>query len=436
MSNLKAYKYRLYPNKKQTEKLQWTLDRARELYNAALQERRDAYEMMVKRHPNYYDTALRKQLTQEHALHYHQQALQLPEIKEIRPEYNDIHSQVLQDTLRRVKKAFDGFFRRIKEGQTPGYPRFKGKDHFDSFCYPQSGFSMTEDNRVCLSKIGTIKVKIPKGKKARPMLGTQKTCTIKREGEHWYIVIVCEAKQEVVYHPSEEAVGIDLGLLHFATLSDGSTIENPRYLRAAEANLAKAQQAIARKKRGSKRRKKAGKVVGKIHRKVANQRKDFLHKESRKLVTRYQTIVFEKLAPVNMSRRPKPKKDAETGEYLPNGAAAKTGLNKSIRDAGWAQFVQHCENKAEEAGSRVLLVDPKYTSQICSGCGAIKKKTLDERWHSCSCGTELDRDHNSAIAILRIGLTGESIRIPRKKQAQARTEPSEDAPLRSPAIHG
>jgi putative transposase len=436
MSNLKAYKYRLYPNKKQTEKLQWTLDRARELYNAALQERRDAYEMMVKRHPNYYDTALHKQLTQERSRNYHQQALQLPEIKEIRPEYNGIHSQVVQDTLRRVKKAFDGFFRRVKEGQTPGYPRFKGKDHFDSFCYPQSGFSMTEDNRVCLSKIGTIKVKIPKGKKARPMLGTQKTCTIKREGEHWYIVIVCEAKQEVVYHPSEEAVGIDLGLLHFATLSDGSTIENPRYLRAAEAKLAKAQQAIARKKRGSKRRKKAGKVVGKIHRKVANQRKDFLHKEARKLVTRYQTIVFEKLAPVNMSRRPKPKKDAETGEYLPNGAAAKTGLNKSIRDAGWAQFVQHCENKAEEAGSRVLLVDPKYTSQICSGCGAIKKKTLDERWHSCSCGTELDRDHNSAIAILRIGLTGESIRIPRKKQAQARTEPSEDAPLRSPAIHG
>jgi putative transposase len=192
----------------------------------------------------------------------------------------------------------------------------------------------------------------------------------------------------------------------------------------------------SRKKRGSKRRKKAWKRVGKIHRKVANQRKDFLHKESRKLLTRYQTIVFERLAPANMSRRAKPKKDEETGTFLPNGASAKSGLNTSIRDAGWAQFVQHCQNKAEEAGSRVLLVDPTYTSQICSGCGAIKPKTLDERWHSCSCGTELDRDHNSAIAILRIGLTGHLIRIPRKKKAQARTEPSEDAPLRSPAIHG
>jgi putative transposase len=436
MSNLKAYQYRLYPNKKQTEKLQWTLDRVRELYNASVQERRDAYEMAVRRHPNFYDEESRKLLAKAHAISYEQQADQLAAIKEQRSEYGEIHSQILQDTLRRVKKAFDGFFRRVKEGKTPGYPRFKGKDHFDSFCYPQSGFSITEDKRVCLSKIGTIKLKMPKGKKARPMPGTQKTCTIKREGEHWHIVIVCETEQEVVYHPGEEAVGMDLGLLHFATLSDGSTIENPRYLRAAEAKLARSQQAIARKKRGSHRRKKAGKLVGKIHRKVSNQRKDFLHKESRKLVTRYQTIVFEKLAPANMSRRPKPKQDEETGEYLPNGAAAKAGLNKSIRDAGWAQFVQHCENKAEEAGSRVLLVSPKYTSQICSGCGAIKPKTLDERWHSCSCGTELDRDHNSAIAILRIGLTGSDIRIPRTKSSQARTEPSEDAPLRSPAIHG
>jgi putative transposase len=443
MSNLrlKAYKYRLYPNKKQVEKLQWTLDRCRELYNAALQERRDAYEMAVRRHPNFYDEETRKQLARAHAVSYEQQAGQLPAIKEVREEYKQIYSQVLQEMLRRVKKAFDGFFERVKAGKTPGYPRYKGKDHFDSLCYPQSGFSLAQDDRVCLSKIGTIKVKMPKGKKARPMLGTQKTCTIKREGEHWYIVLVCEAEQEIVYHPSEEAVGIDLGLLHFATLSDGSTIENPRYLRAAEAKLARSQQAIAKKKRGSKRRRKAGKLIGKIHRKVANQRKDFLHKEARKLVTRYQTIVFEKLAPANMSRRAKPKQDAETGEYLPNGASAKSGLNKSIRDAGWAQFVQQCENKAEEAGSRVLLVDPKYTSQRCSVCGAIKPKTLEERWHSCPCGAELDRDHNSARDILRLGLSGQTIqkkasrtRHTSRKRSQARAEPSDDAHLRSPRL--
>src|SRR5258708_28241767 len=297
-------------------------------------------------------------------------------MKELREEYSEIYSQVQEDTLRRVKEAIAGSLRRVREGKTPVYPRFKGKDHFASFCYPQSGFSLTEDNRVCLSKIGTIKLKMPKGKKARPMLGEQKTCTIKREGEQWYIILVCETEQAVVYHPSEEAVGIDLGLLHFATLSDGTTIENPRYLRAAQAKLARSQQAVARKKRGSVRRKKAGKLVGKIHRKVSNQRKDFLQKESRKLVTAYQTIVFEKLAPAHMSKRAKPKKDEETGLYLPNGGSRKSGLNKSIRDAGWAQFVQYCQNKAEEAGSRVLLVDPNYTSQICSGCGAIEPKTL------------------------------------------------------------
>src|ERR1700693_2605815 len=191
MSNLKAYKYRLYPNKKQAEKLQWMLDRARELYNAAIQERRDAYEMRVKRHPNYYDAATRKRLTQEHALTYTQQAAQLPEIKEIRPEYHEIHSQVLQDVLRRVDKAYQAFFRRIKAGKTPGYPRFQGYGRYDSFTFPQSGFSLTEDNRVCLSKIGTLKVKFPTGKKANPPVGEMKICTVKREAEHWYVIFTC-----------------------------------------------------------------------------------------------------------------------------------------------------------------------------------------------------------------------------------------------------
>ena len=151
MPSLKAYKYRLYPNENQAEKLQWTLDRCRELYNTALQERRDAYDMMVKRHANYYDEAMRKHLTTEHAVSYNQQAIQLPEIKEIRGEYNEIHSQVLQDVLRRVKKAYDNFFRRSKEGKTPGYPRFQGYGRYASFTFPQSGFSLSEDNRVCLS---------------------------------------------------------------------------------------------------------------------------------------------------------------------------------------------------------------------------------------------------------------------------------------------
>jgi len=410
MSSLKAYKYRLYPNKEQARKLQWTLDRARELYNAALQERRDAWQMCKV------------------SISYTQQAAQLPEIKEIRPEYHDIHSQVLQDVLRRVKKAYDNFFRRVKAGKTPGYPRFQGYGRYDSFTFPQSGFSLTEDNRVCLSKIGTLKVKFPKGKKANPPTGTMKTCTVKREGEYWSIVFTCEVEQAVVYHRSSEAVGIDLGLLHFATLSDGSTVENPRHLRQAEQKLKKLQEALSRKKRGSKRRRKAAGRVGKAHRHIRSQRKDFHHKEARKLVKSYQIIVFEKLQPANMSKRPEPKQDEATGQYVPNGASAKAGLNKSILDAGWGQFQQICKNKAECAGSRIVFVSPKYTSQMCSGCGAIVQKELEERWHTCSCGCSLDRDHNAAINILRLGLQA------LEKESRARTERSEDAPLRSPRL--
>ena len=176
---LRASKYRLYPNKQQRETLQWVLDRTRELYNAALQERRDAWNMC------------RVSIT------YYQQAAQLPEIKEVRPEYNDIHSQVLQDVLRRVDKAYKAFFRRVKEGKTPGYPRFHGYERYDSFTYPQSGFSLTQDNRVYLSKIGTIKMKMPTGKKANPPQGNRKTCTIKREGNDWFVVFTCEQNAPV-----------------------------------------------------------------------------------------------------------------------------------------------------------------------------------------------------------------------------------------------
>jgi len=373
-----AYKFRLYPTKKQAQALHWTLDRARELYNAALQERRDAYRMAGK------------------SLTYYDQANQLPEIKAIREEYRDIHSQVLQEVLRRVDKAMKAFFRRVKVGEKPGYPRFQGKNRYDSFTYPQMGFSLTADSRICLSKIGSLKVKLH-----REIKGTIKTCTIKREGDSWFVVFACEVAPEALKE-NAEAIGIDLGLLHFATLSDGSTIENPRYYRKAQKRLEHLQQFLSRKKRDSNRRRKAVKQVAKAHRKVANQRKDFLHKQSRRLVNTYGLIVFEELQPANMSKRPKPKQD-ENGTYLPNGAAAKGGLNKSILDAGWAQFQQYCSYKAANAGRSILLVNPNYTSQVCSGCGTVKKKELSERWHSCECGTELDRDHNAAINILRLG---------------------------------
>ena len=398
-----AHKFRVYPTRKQRECLQQTLDACRILYNAALQERKDAYDFHVRQHPGYYDAETRKARSRELQMNYYSQANQLPEIKDIREEYNEIHSQVLQDVLRRVQKAFDAFFRRVKNGEEPGYPRFQGKGRYDSFTYPQAGFSLTHDSRVCLSKIGSIKVKMH-----RAIKGTIKTCTIKREGDVWYVVFACDGEAEPMQE-NLQAVGIDLGLVHFATLSTGETIENPRYLRHAEKKLERLQQALARKKRGSHRRKKAGKLVGKTHRKVANQRRDFLHKASRKLVNAYGMIVFEALQPAKMSKRPKPKQD-ENGSYLPNGAAAKSGLNKSINDAGWGMFQQFCLYKAEEAGRTVLLVNPQYTSQVCSGCGAVIKKELSERWHACSCGCSLDRDHNAALNILALGRSAQQSR--------------------------
>jgi putative transposase len=375
-----AYKYRLYPTKQQEQKLFWTLTRCRELYNAALSERRDAYRMAGK------------------SISYYEQKRDLPEIKtEIREEYQDIHSQVLQDVLLRLKRAFDNFFRRVKNGEEPGFPRFQGRNRYNSFTYPQGGYSITHDSRVCLSKIGSLKVKLH-----RPIQGTTKTATIKYEAGQWYVIFSCEMEQPESLPVAESEIGIDLGVTHFAALSDGTFIESPRSYRKAQKKLERLQQALSRKKRGSHRRNKARQSVAKTHRKIANQRRDFQQKQSTRLVNEHQTIVFEQLEITNLTKHAKPKQD-ENGVYLPNGASAKSGLTKSILDAGWASFQQMVVSKAGYAGRTVLFVNPKYTSQVCSQCGTVRKKELSERWHSCECGCELDRDTNAAVNILRLG---------------------------------
>lgn len=378
----KANKFRLYPTKQQEKTLYWTLTRCRELYNAALAERKEAYRMAGK------------------SITYYEQKRDLPEIKaELREEYQQIHSQVLQDVLLRLKRAFDAFFRRVENGEEPGYPRFQGRNRYNSFTYPQGGYSLTHDSRLCLSKIGSIKITLH-----RPLEGTIKTCTVKYEAGQWYAVFSCEVAQPEPLPPVESEVGIDLGVSHFAALSDGTFIENPRHYRRAQKKLENLQQALSRKKRGSHRREKARKAVAKTHRKIANQRRDFHHKQSKQLVQEHQTIVFEELEITNVSKRANPKQD-ENGTYLPNGAAAKSGLNQSILDAGWGQFQQIVTHKAACAGRTVLKVNPRYTSQVCSQCGTVRKKDLSERWHSCECGAELDRDTNAAINILRVGRT-------------------------------
>ena len=376
----KAYKFRLFPTKKQIGTVEWILRRCTELYNSGLQERREAYCLCGV------------------SVSYRMQAEQLPAIKQLREEYQDIHSQVQQDVLRRLDKAIQAFFRRVRDGETPGYPRFKSAERYDSFTFPQSGYELI-GNRLHLSKIGAIKIKAH-----REITGTIKTCTVKREGEHWYAILTSEYAFDpsLTYHASEEEVGIDLGINAFAVLSDGTAIENPRFYRTSETKIKAAHQKVARRKRQSHRRQRAKRELSRLSRKVRHRRSDFLHQQAHKLVKRFGVLVFEDLHVGTMTKAPAAKQDETTGKYLPTGAAAKGGLNKSILDAGWGEFVTLCSRKAEEAGGTVVRVSPKHSSQQCSGCHRMVPKDLSVRWHSCPhCGAELDRDHNAARNILR-----------------------------------
>ncbi len=366
----KAFKYRLYPTQPQVKDLERTLELCRELYNAALQERRDAYKKAGK------------------SVGLYQQKRYLPQIREELPQYKRVHSQVLQDVLHRVDKAFQGFFRRLKAKKgKAGYPRFKGKGRYDSFTFPQAyetGVKLQEGGkRVLLYGIGSVKVKLH-----RPLEGKIKTATVKREGEHWYIIFITEVDPKPL-PPSEEAVGIDLGTNpHFLVTSEGEMVEAPRHFQKAEEKLAKAQRELSRKKKGSNRRKKARLKVAKLHRKIANQRRDFHHKVARRLVNAYGTIVHEDLNILALSR-----------SYVAKG----------IHDAGWAAFLQILAYKAEEAGRRVIKVDPKYTSQDCPVCGHREKKPLWVRAYTCpQCGALLHRDVAAAQNILAKAWTGPS----------------------------
>jgi putative transposase len=316
--------------------------------------------------------------------------------------------------------AFQAFFRRVATGEPPGYPRFKGRERYDSFSYPDGAGWKFDGKYLHLWKIGCAKVKLH-----RPIDGKIKTVTIKGEVDQCFVSFSCQVEEPEKLPVSYEDVGIDLGVSHLATLSNGEMIEHPCYYRQGHKTLETRQQKVSRKKKGSHRREKAKRLVGKAHRKIRNQRKDFLHKPSRKIVDRYQVIVFEDIQTSNLVQRPKPKKDETTGQYLPNGAAAKGGLNKSILDAGWGMFMQFSTSKAQEAGRTLLKVNPLYTSHICSECGTVRKKDLSERWHSCDCGAERDRDVNAAITILVRG-----------NKELVRTVPTSCSSMRGVGEHG
>ncbi len=394
----KAYKFRIFPNKPVLKKLDETLGLCRELYNAALDERRNAYRLWKSTNTGTaythfedgsmvaFEYVTGPDAPKPPVVNYENQANQLVEIKEARPEFNLLHSQVLQNVLKRLDLAFSAFFRRVQAGETPGYPRFKSKNRYDSFTFPQGGWSI-KNNRLTLSKIGTLKVKLH-----RCVIGKVKTCTIKREcRDKWFVIFSVESELELelelpLTHKGP-VVGIDCGLEHFANLSNGEQVENPRFFRKAQKRLAKAQRKwdkVKHLKKGDVARQKPGKVVSRMHRKVKNCRSDFQHKLSRKLVNTYSLIAVENL---NIK------------------GLAGGRLAKSVNDAAWGQFLQMLKNKAEEAGSLVVEVDPRFTSQTCPNCGSIAKKELAVRWHSCPCGCEMHRDISAAQVILSRGLS-------------------------------
>jgi putative transposase len=338
------------------------LSRCRTLYNTALEERKTAWDRC------------------HISVSYYQQKAELPELKAACPEYAKINAQVLQDAILRVERTFQAFFRRLKNGEQPGYPRFQGCNRYNSFTYPQYGSGVVLDGRMLsLSKVGRIPIRLH-----RPLEGMPKTVTISREADGWYACISCARVPAAPLPLTGCATGIDVGLKVFLITAEGEVVENPWHYRNAEKRLAKAHRRVSRRKKGGKRRQNAARQCAKEHQHVRRQRADFHHKTALALLRPYDTIYLEDLRVANLVRN--------------------HHLAKSISDAGWAQFRTILEGKAVYAGKQVLAVPPAFTSQDCSGvladgsrCRQRVAKSLSVRTHVCPrCGLVLDRDENAA----------------------------------------
>jgi len=361
----RVFKYRLYPTRAQKGKLDELTWRLREFYNAVLEHRREAY---------------RKQRV---SIKASDQAKEIPAIREVRPEYAEIHSHLLQDVVTRVDRAFQAFFRRVAAGEKPGYPRFKGRNRYRSFTFKDVGAGRgarltTGGKRVEIAGIGSVKIKMH-----RPMEGTLKQATVSLGGDgHWYICFVCVDIPAKPLPLTGREVGVDLGITTFAALSneDGTDkdIPNPRPYERAQDKLASAQRKVSRRRKYSKRRAKAVALLAKKHAKVARVRLDFHHKTARYLVVCYESIYLEDLNITGL---------------------AKGWLSKQVYDAGWGQFGTILSNKAECAGRWFSRSDPRGTSIICSNplCEKRVPKALNVRVHDCPyCGLKINRDTNAA----------------------------------------
>jgi putative transposase len=358
----KVNRYRIYPTKSQVSKLNDTLELCRWVYNETLTLRKKAWELEQKR-ISYFDS---KKM--------------IPIWKKDKPELKTVHSHTLQDVTMRVDLAFQAFFRRVKTGEKAGYPRFKGKGWYDSITYLQSGFSL-ENNILTLSKVGNIKIKLH-----RPIEGNIKRLTIRRSTtQKWFVSILTDNDSYNPLVPSDKSIGIDVGILSFAALSDGTFVENPRFYVNEQKNLAKVQRKHSKQAKGTPERKKALKVLCRVHERIYNKREDFAQKLSKTLVDNFGIICFEDLNITKMVKNPL--------------------YAKGIMDAAWIKLVTYTSYKAENAGRKVILVNPYNTSQICSKCGTLVEKDISTRIHNCPlCGLSINRDLNASINILRLGI--------------------------------
>jgi putative transposase len=380
----------LYPTPAQEAALQAQREAHRLLYNAALEQRKAAWKR------------------QRVSLGYAQQCRDLTDVR--RDEPSSLPAQAAQHTLKRVGRAFEAFFRRRKAGtDTPGYPRFKSRTRFKGWTYPTHGDGWRflprdgmQHGRLRLSGIGHVR----RRGDARTA-GEPKTCDIVYRHGKWYasVVLACQPERS----RGVETIAFDWGVETFATLasteSEPAPIANPRFLGQSETKLKAAYQARETKKKFSHGWRLANKRVAQLHSTIARQRLDFHHKQAAAMVDGSAAIFTEQLQPANLVRRPKPQHDETTGQYAPNGVAAKAGLNKAILDSAPAQFLGILRYKAAEAGV-VYAEAPTRSlkpSQRCHACDAVVKKPLRERWHVCPCGASCGRDMNSALVVLAWG---------------------------------
>ena len=381
----RSYRYRLHPTKLQTFALLSAQRLQCELYNAALEERIGVWKW-ERRSVTHFD-----------------QCRTLTGLKDVRPDVVVSGIALCRGTLKRLDHAYGAFYRRVRLGETPGFPRFTSSIRFDSLqWFDASGWKIkVEHRRLKLKGIGEIKANYH-----RPILGEARAIVVKREGSKWWLIVQCANVPADPLKPTGREVGIDLGVTNMIATSDGQRVAGEHFGSKARQILARAQRQLATKQRGSNRRRDQVEQVARLHRKLKNQRSNATHQLSRRLVNDYDFISLKELKIANMVHAPKARPDpAQPGAFLPNGANRKAGLNRSIHDAGWGQFVSLVSYKAESAGRTVVRVNPRFTSQMCAECQFVDagNRVSQKEFRCLRCGHCAHADNNAARNILRAG---------------------------------